>query len=115
MVAASSVNILRGGFERRHGAWTHGEALATAAGLDMRDHWTATEDSYLGRVTKARILEAVTEGVSAEAAGRLADLKKPDMAEAAETALKDSGWLPPLLRTALPMEAADAEPVMAAE
>jgi ParB family transcriptional regulator, chromosome partitioning protein len=51
-----------------------------AAALDMREHWSVTVDSYLGRVTKARIQEAVAEGVSGEAAKRLADLKKPAMA-----------------------------------
>jgi ParB family chromosome partitioning protein len=91
---------VRSGFERRPGAWAHAEALALAAVLDMREHWAADVDSYLGRVTKARILEAVSEGVSSDAAARLADLKKAEMAEAAAAALKDRGWLPPLLRTA---------------
>lgn len=98
--AGANVNAVRSGVERRPGAWAHAEALASGAGLDMRTHWSATVDSYLGRVTKARILEAVSEGVSPEAAQRLADLKKGDMAEAAEAALKGRGWLPPLLRTA---------------
>ncbi len=55
-------------------------------------------ESYFGRVTKARILEAVAEGASTEAAERLADLKKADMAEAAQAALDGKDWLPPLLR-----------------
>ena len=93
-------DAVRSGFEGRPGAWAHADALASASGLDMREHWTATADSYLGRVTKARILEAVAEGASPEAAQRLADLKKDEMAEAAEAALKGKGWLPPLLRTA---------------
>lgn len=54
--------------------------------------------TYLGRITKARILEAVREGVNAEAAERMADMKKPDMAEAAEQLLAATGWLPALLR-----------------
>ncbi|RXH30999.1 hypothetical protein XH99_11105 [Bradyrhizobium nanningense] len=53
---------------------------------------------WVGQVTKAVIVEAVREGVSAEAAAQLADLKKPAMAEAAERLLADKGWLPQVLR-----------------
>ena len=64
-------------------------------------------DSYLGRVTKAHIVEAVTEGVSEDAARRIGDMKKPDMAQAAEQLLAGTGWLPASLRTAQ----AEPEPV----
>ncbi len=33
--------------------------VAKAAGLDMRTWWTSTKDSYLGRVPKPLIVEAV--------------------------------------------------------
>ncbi|HRD45109.1 MAG TPA: chromosome partitioning protein ParB, partial [Caulobacter sp.] len=69
-----------------------------------------TAASYFGRVSKARVLEAVEEGVSKPDADRIAGMKKADMAEAAETLLAGKGWLPPLLRTAaLPEMAAEAE------
>lgn len=51
------------------------------------------------------MLEAVTEAVGAEEAGRIAGMKKPDMAEAAERLLAGRGWLPPVLRTAAVEEA----------
>ncbi|WP_410051362.1 hypothetical protein [Bradyrhizobium sp. SZCCHNR2032] len=51
----------------------------------------ATARSYLGRVTKARILDAVREGGSTEAAEQIADMKKDDMAEAAEHRMPDEG------------------------
>jgi len=76
----------------------HADALADLVGLDMGFYWTATVGNYFGRVTKAKIAEAVVEGVSPEAAARLDDLRKDDMAQAAETLLDASGWLPPLLR-----------------
>ena len=44
------------------------------------------------------------EGVSDEAAERMADMKKFDMAEAAEQLLASTDWLPALLRTAKPVE-----------
>ena len=58
-----------------------------------------TVRTYLGRITKAHILAAVREGVSHEAADRMADMKKQEMAEAAEQLLAGTGWLPALMRT----------------
>ena len=95
-----SVNAVQSPMARRPGAWAHADALAEAVGLDMTTTWAPTAASYLGRVTKARIAEAVREAVSEDAAERIAELKKPDMAEAAEQLLAGTGWLPPLLRTA---------------
>ena len=78
------------------------DRLASALALDVAKDWTPTVDSYLGRVTKAHIVEAVTEGVSDDAARRIADMKKPDMAQAAEQLLAGTGWLPAVLRTPQP-------------
>jgi ParB family chromosome partitioning protein len=74
------------------------DELACAAGLDMRAWWTATAESYLAHVSKARILEIVREAVSPEFAATLTDLKKGALAAAAERRLAGTGWLPPLLR-----------------
>ncbi|WP_426422550.1 ParB/RepB/Spo0J family partition protein [Bradyrhizobium genosp. A] len=80
-------------------ASTHAERLAETLGLDMTATWTPTVESYFGRVSKERIVEAVREGVSVEAAANLMDMKKLAMAEAAERRLGGTGWLPELLRT----------------
>lgn len=85
--------------DRRPGALAQAETLATAVGLDMTRTWSATAAGYFSRVSKARVLEAVTEAVGAEEAGRIAGMKKADMAEAAERLLEGRGWLPPVLRT----------------
>ncbi|MBN8816295.1 MAG: ParB/RepB/Spo0J family partition protein [Sphingomonas sp.] len=78
----------------------HSHVLARAANLDMvAAGWTATIGNYLGRVTKPRILSAVEEARGGEAAERLAGLKKPEMAETAESLLAGSGWLAEPLRT----------------
>jgi ParB family chromosome partitioning protein len=61
--------------------------------------WSPTVDNYLGRVPKARILEAVREA-KGEASAQLIDhLKKPEMAKEAERLLGGAGWLPEPLRT----------------
>ncbi len=78
--------------------------------LDMRRFWQPTVASYLGRVSKALILDAVREGAGAGAAKRLEGMKKEPMAEAAAGLLEGTGWLPALLRTpASPESAGDAE------
>ena len=76
------------------------DRLATALRLDLVEAgWQPTVENYLGRVTKARILQAVREARGDEAANHIAHLKKPDMAREAERLLDGSGWLPEALRT----------------
>jgi ParB family chromosome partitioning protein len=96
-----TVNAVHG-VERRPGAWLHAERLAGALALDMRDYWSPTAERYLGRVTKARVLAAVEEAVSPEAAGRLAGLKKDALIEAAQPSLIEARWLPCPLRVERP-------------
>lgn len=80
----------------------HADQLALALQLDMRLAWKPTAEGYFVRVSKDRILEAVREGVSPEAASNLASMKKQQMAEAAEQRLADRGWLPEVLRRPAP-------------
>ncbi len=94
------VNAVHEAYNRRPKALAHADVLATAVDLDMAaDGWTPTVDGYLGRVTKARILQAVREAKGADAAERIATLKKGEMAHKAEALLAGSGWLPEPLRT----------------
>ncbi|MBN8998003.1 MAG: ParB/RepB/Spo0J family partition protein [Rhizobiales bacterium] len=75
------------------------DRLAQTTGLDMVEAgWRPTVGNYLGRVTKARILEAVREGAGDRAAQLIDHMKKGDMAKEAERLLADSGWLPEPLR-----------------
>ncbi|MBA3677561.1 MAG: ParB N-terminal domain-containing protein [Sphingosinicella sp.] len=105
--ASRTVNALRLSWDRKPRSLETADKLATALALDMAQDWTPTVDSYLGRVTKAHIAAAVAEGVSEEAADRIVDMKKSEMAQAAEQLLAGTGWLPAVLRTAQP----EAEPV----
>ena len=109
--AAQTVNALKLPWEqnKRH-AHATADRLATAVALDMRAHWTPTVRSYLGRVSKAHILEAVVVGASLEAAERIKDKKKMEMAEKAEQLLAGTGWLPLPLRTEPPAWLADEQP-----
>lgn len=77
------------------------ERLAQATGLDMAAAgWRPTVGNYFGRVTKARIVEAVREGAGERAAQLIDHMKKGDMAKEAERLLADTGWLPEPLRPA---------------
>jgi ParB family chromosome partitioning protein len=98
--AGVGLYAVRDPHDRRPGALAQAETLATAVGLDMAGTWSATAASYFTRVSKARVLEAVTEAVNPEEAGRIAGFRKGDMAEAAERLVEGKGWLPPVLRTA---------------
>ncbi len=91
----------------------HADVLAQSMGLDMRTTWKPTVANYFGRVSKERIIEAVREGVSPEAAANIAGLKKQAMAEAAAQRLAETGWLPEILRTAS-QAAAEPETAQAA-
>src|SRR5882757_8338785 len=98
---ALTVNAVRLPRERRSSrTMATADKLAEAVSLDMTGYWRPTVRTYLGRITKARILEAVREAVSIDAADQMASMKKPGMAEAAEELLAGTGWLPALVRTA---------------
>ena len=95
-----SVNAVHEAYNRRPQALAHADVLARATDLDMgAAGWTPTVDTYFGRVTKARILQAVREAKGEHAAQLIDHLKKGEMAEKAEALLAGSGWLPEPLRT----------------
>jgi ParB family chromosome partitioning protein len=97
---ALSVNAMFDPYNRRPRALAHADALAEALDLDMAAAgWEATVETYLGRITKARILAAVREARGDGAARSLEGMKKGEMAETAEGLLAGAGWLPEPLRT----------------
>ena len=86
------------------------DRLARATGMDMVEAgWRPTVGNYLGRVTKARILEAVREGAGERAAQLIDHMKKGDMAKEAERLLADTGWLPEPLRVSGGVDEPNAE------
>lgn len=99
-------HCLSRGINAQHDPWGQGgrqrsaDWLGQLIGLDMAAAgWEPTVDNYLGRVPKARILQAVEEGCDARSAQVIEHLKKGDMAKEAERLLAGKGWLPALLRT----------------
>jgi ParB family transcriptional regulator, chromosome partitioning protein len=97
---SQSLNAVHEAYNRRPKALAHADLLATCLRLDMAAvGWRPTVETYLGRVTKARILNAVREAKGEGAAQKIDHFKKPEMASAAEKLLADSSWLPGPMRT----------------
>jgi ParB family transcriptional regulator, chromosome partitioning protein len=95
-----TANAVRAPRQRSGESETHATVLAREVGLDMKAYWQPTTVSYFGRIGKERIVQAVREGASEQAAENIARMKKQAMSEAAEAALTGKGWLPALLRQA---------------
>jgi len=115
-IISMSVNVVYEPWNRRPRAFAHADRLAQAVDLDMAAAgWKPTVDNFLGRVTKARILQAVSQAKGQRAADRIEHLKKGDMAAEAETLLADTGWLPEPLRTPGRAIEAEAAPKSAGE
>lgn len=105
-----SVNTTVQAWNRRSKENAHGRQIARSLGFDMvAAGWTPTVDNYLGRVTKAHILQAVREAKGEQSAQLIDHLKKPDMAREASRLLEGSGWLPEVLRLPVDQISAEAE------
>ncbi len=94
-----SVNTTVQAWNKRIKENIHARQLASSLDFGMVEAgWTPTVDNYLGRVTKAHILQAVREAKGEQSAQLIDHLKKPDMAREAARLLDGSGWLPEVLR-----------------
>jgi ParB family chromosome partitioning protein len=114
--ASLTINVVKEPWNRRPDAFALGDQLAHAVGLDMAAAgWKPTVDNYLGRVPKARILEAVREAKGEHSAQLIGHLKKAEMAKEAERLLDGTGWLPDPLRLAGSEPAVVGEPAGDAE
>lgn len=106
-----SLNASIQSWNRRARENAHAIVLANSLGFGMVDAgWAPTVDNYLGRVTKAHILQAVRDAKGEQSAQLIDHLKKADMAREAARLLESSGWLPEVLRfplDELPIEPSD--------
>ncbi|MDM0036830.1 ParB/RepB/Spo0J family partition protein [Variovorax sp. J22P271] len=75
-----------------------GAAVEAALGLKMTDWWAPDAGRYLSHVSKAKMMEAVTEACGAEDARPLEKMKKAEAVAAAAAKLEGTGWLPAALR-----------------
>jgi ParB family transcriptional regulator, chromosome partitioning protein len=109
--ASLSVNAVHEPWNRSPRRIAHADRLAQAVKLNIAAAgWAPTEDNYLSRVTKARILEAVREAKGDSTAQLVEHLKKTEMAREAERLLAGTFWLPEPLRTPPEEPGADNPP-----
>ena len=73
-------------------------ALAEALDVDMADWWQATPTTYFDSVSKAQLIEAVTEACGADAAKPMATQKKAEAVAYAAARLEGKRWVPMPLR-----------------
>ncbi|MDN5925587.1 MAG: ParB/RepB/Spo0J family partition protein [Hyphomicrobiales bacterium] len=107
--ASLSLNAVVEPWNRRPGALAHADLLAGTIGFDMVEAgWSPTVDNYLGRVTKARIVQAVREARGEDSAQLIDHMKKDLMARKAARLLDGSSWLPEPLRLDVDDAVADA-------
>jgi len=97
---ASTVNAVKARHNDRGDVLPHADQLVAALGMTMSaSDWITTADNYFNRVTKAHILEAVTEAKDETTANLLLHLKKDAMAAEAERLVAGTNWVPQLLRS----------------
>lgn len=98
----------------------HADLMAEAVSLDIKTAgWESTSETYFGRISKEQIIEAVREAAPTKVA-LIDHLKKPVMAKEAERLIKDTDWLPPLLRSSFAIKptehvSVDATPAFSTE
>lgn len=76
------------------------EQIAKAVKLDMADWWQPTRESYFSQVSKQHTIDVVSAQISPEVAKPMADMKKIPLTETAEQKMRDTRWLPPILKAA---------------
>jgi len=76
------------------------DGLEHLAGLDMRQWWEPTPETFLNHVSKAQIAEAMKEGGTGTDAAAATGMKKGELATLAATKLAGRGWLPEPLKAA---------------
>lgn len=92
-----SVDAVIGKYAKRN---VHADQLAAALDLDMTKWFTPTAENYFSRVSKPTIIKALVEMDGGTPVAPVTEkLKKGALAEFAEKAVGDSGWLPEILRS----------------
>ncbi|MGX5832312.1 ParB/RepB/Spo0J family partition protein [Mesorhizobium sp. 43Arga] len=102
-------------WNRRAKALAHADVLANSLKFDMVDAGWTPRVEFLGRLAKARILQAVREARGADSAQLIDHMKKDIMAREAARLLEGSNWLPEPLRLDVDEVAADAGEAVAGE
>lgn len=97
--ASLAINAVQEPHVRRTEAMRHADQLAEQLNLDMhRAGWRPTAESYLSRVNKGHIIDAVREAQGDATAQLIEHLKKALMVKEGARLLVGTDWLPNVLR-----------------
>lgn len=101
--AANTLNAVKGrgqfGYNRDMQV-TNAHQVAAALDFSMvQAGWVTGAENYFLRVSKPHIIAAVTEAVGEDKANLITHMKKAGMATEAERLVKETGWLPEVMRT----------------
>jgi ParB family chromosome partitioning protein len=97
-VVAQTINAVQLPHQQSNEGHLRGaNALSKALGLEMANWWAPTAENYFSRIKKEQIIAAITDASGKAAPERLKSLKKSDLAAEAESIVKGTRWLPPVL------------------
>lgn len=91
------------------------DAICAAAGLDMRNYWSATPESYFEHVRKDVIVDAIKELNPALDRTKLDKASKKEVLDRAKRLFKGSSWLPEALRVSAALKPEFPAEAIAAE
>lgn len=74
------------------------QGIESTLAVDMADWWYPSVENYLGHVSKAKMVEAVTECLDAQAAQPIEKMKKADAIATTASLLEGRRWLPSTMR-----------------
>lgn len=99
VVVAANINAVEAKHDHVRDRLAHADKLAAAVHLDMRRHWSA-KAPFLSRLSKAQIVEVMTEaGCSKSAIKAAGKASKAEAVTMAEEAMKTKSWLPSKLQS----------------
>jgi len=100
-IGALAVDAVRQKGDRPDNArFLYADALGTAAGFAMADHYTPDVATYFGRVSSAQIVADLCAAKGVPAAPSWSRMKKAELAAFAAREIAGTGWLPEVLRRA---------------
>jgi ParB family transcriptional regulator, chromosome partitioning protein len=97
-VVAQTINAVQSHQRTDEGHLGAANALNKALALDMANWWAPTAENYFQRIKKDQILAVIKDVSGLPVPDRLTSMKKSDLAQEAETSVKGTRWLPPVMR-----------------
>jgi ParB family transcriptional regulator, chromosome partitioning protein len=96
--AGRTVDAVTSKYDSDPGRIAHGDALAAALSLDMKQWFTPTAENFFKRVGRQTIVNAIKQATGKPSKRSWEKMRKSELAALAERETAGTGWLPPILR-----------------